>query len=417
MSDTPAHPRAALAGIRVLDLSRVLAGPWATQIFADLGADVLKIERPGAGDDTRAWGPPFVPDGSGEPGDAAYYFSANRSKRSLAVDFARPEGAQLLRRLARHADILVENYKVGSLTKHGLDYAAVHALNPKLVYCSITGFGQTGPHAQRPGYDYIIQAMSGLMSVTGEAGGAPMKVGVAVSDLFAGLYGACAMLAALRHAEATGQGQHLDVALLDCQIAALANQAQNFLASSRSPSRLGNAHPNLTPYGPYSTSDGQLVVAVGNDTQFRALALAINAAELIADARFLNNRARLANRGALDAAINAAMAEKPGAFWLDRLHQAGIPCGPIQTIAEALADPHISARGLLAQTQREDGSRQGLIRHPVRFSETPARDPVSPPRLGQDSQAALRDWLNLSEPEISALGQAGVINAAAPDAG
>lgn len=390
LAPQPVYP---LSGVRVLDLSRVLAGPWATQMLADMGADVLKIEHPASGDDTRAWGPPFVTNGEGAPKEAAYYFCANRSKRSLALDFSKPEGADLLRRLALRADILVENYKLGGLAKYGLDYPSLHAIHPKLVYCSITGFGQTGPHAQRPGYDYIIQAMSGLMSVTGEPQGPPMKVGVAVADLFAGLYGAFSILAALRHAERTGQGQHLDVALLDCQIAALANQTQNYLASGTAPGRLGNAHPNLTPYGPYPAKDGQVIVAVGNDGQFRALCAAIGAPALSQDGRFLDNRARLAHRDALDAALNALMSAQSCAYWLERLNAAGVPCGPIQTLAEALEDPHIAARALLAETLREDGARARLVRHPVIFSETPARAPAAPPHLGADGPAALEDWL------------------------
>lgn len=392
----PVYP---LSGVRVLDLSRVLAGPWATQMLADMGADVLKIEHPKGGDDTRAWGPPFVQDGEGNPVEAAYYFCANRSKRSLALDFSKPEGAALLRRLALRADILVENYKLGGLAKYGLDYASLHEIHPKLVYCSITGFGQTGPHAQRPGYDYIIQAMSGLMSVTGEPQGPPMKVGLAVADLFAGLYGAFAILAALRHAERTGQGQHLDVALLDCQIAALANQTQNYLTSGTAPGRLGNAHPNLTPYGPFRAKDGQVIVAVGNDGQFRALCAAIGAPALSQEARFVDNRARLANRMALEDALNALMSVQTCAHWLESLNAAGVPCGPIQTLAQALEDPHVKARALLAETQREDGARARLVRHPVIFSETPARSPVAPPRLGSDGPAALEDWLGVGAQE------------------
>ena len=392
----PVYP---LSGVRVLDLSRVLAGPWATQMLADMGADVLKIEHPKGGDDTRAWGPPFVQDGEGNPVEAAYYFCANHSKRSLALDFSKPEGAALLRRLALRADILVENYKLGGLAKYGLDYASLHEIHPKLVYCSITGFGQTGPHAQRPGYDYIIQAMSGLMSVTGEPQAPPMKVGLAVADLFAGLYGAFAILAALRHAERTGQGQHLDVALLDCQIAALANQTQNYLTSGTAPGRLGNAHPNLTPYGPYRAKDGQVIVAVGNDGQFRALCAAIGAPALCQEARFVDNRARLANRMALEDALNALMSVQTCAHWLESLNAAGVPCGPIQTLAQALEDPHVKARALLSETQREDGARARLVRHPVIFSETPARSPVAPPRLGSNGPAALEDWLGVGAQE------------------
>lgn len=402
MSPAPL-PDYPLSGVRVLDLSRVLAGPWATQMLADMGADVLKIEHPASGDDTRGWGPPFVTDGESTPQEAAYYFCANRSKRSLALDFSKPEGAQLLRRLVLRADILVENYKLGGLVKYGLDYSSLHAIHPKLVYCSITGFGQTGPHAQRPGYDYIIQAMSGLMSVTGEPHGPPMKVGVAVADLFAGLYGAFSILAALRHAERTGQGQHLDVALLDCQIAALANQTQNYLTSGIAPGRLGNAHPNLTPYGPYTAKDGRVIVAVGNDGQFRALCAAIGAPALSQDGRFLDNRARLAHRDALDAALNALMSAQTCGHWLETLNAAGVPCGPIQTLAQALEDPQIAARALLVETLREDGARARLVRHPVIFSETPARAPIAPPRLGADGPAALEDWLGPDAAAINAV--------------
>ncbi|MEZ5982180.1 MAG: CaiB/BaiF CoA-transferase family protein [Parvularculaceae bacterium] len=294
--------KTALEGVLVLDLSRVLAGPWASQLLADLGADVIKVERPGAGDDTRSWGPPFLTNEAGETTDAAYYLSANRNKRSVAIDMASEEGADIIRRLAAKADILVENFKVGGLKKYGLDYESLKRVNPRLVYCSITGFGQTGPYAPRTGYDFMIQAMGGLMSITGQPDGAPgaepMKVGVAVADLFSGMYAANAMLAALRHAERTGEGQHVDVALFDCQIAMLANQASNYLVSGAAPTRMGNAHPNLTPYQVFATADGFIVVATGNDGQFAAFSRVITRPDLPRDPRFANSRSRVEPRRA-----------------------------------------------------------------------------------------------------------------------
>lgn len=382
-----------LAGVKVLDLSRVLAGPWATQALADLGADVLKIERPDGGDDTRSWGPPFTEDLQGRRSDAAYYFAANRSKRSLVVDFSSAQGVDLIRRLAARADVLVENFKVGGLAKLGLDYAALRTLNPRLVYCSITGFGQTGPYAARPGYDYLIQAMSGLMSVTGEAQGAPMKVGVAVSDLFAGLYALASILAALRHAERTGEGQHLDVALLDCQMAALANQAQSFLATGEAPRRLGNAHPSLTPYGPFETADQPVILAVGNDGQFQALCRVLGQPELAVDPRFSTNAARVAHREALEGLLRQALAARRAQDWSAALEAAGVPCGPINTIEQAFADPQVRARGLTHPVARGDGVRLEVQGFPVRFSRTPTRTPGAPPALGEAGEAALAAWL------------------------
>src|SRR3569623_570776 len=320
MADTPKGP---LTGVTVLDLSRVLAGPWATQLLADLGAEVLKVERPGGGDDTRAWGPPFAKTAEGERGDAAYFFAANRNKRSLTVDMAAPEGAELLRRLAARADVVGEIFKTGGLKKYGLDYASLSSANPKLVYCSITGFGQTGPYAARAGYDYMLQAMGGLMSITGQAdgepGAEPMKVGVAVADLFTGLYASTAILAALLHARAAGLGHPIALALFDAQAALLANQASNFFASGKAPGRMGNAHPNLAPYQPFPTKDGAVVIAVGNDGQFRALAGATGEPELAADPRFKTNADRVAHRVALAGALKPAMAGRTTAGWLKAL--------------------------------------------------------------------------------------------------
>lgn len=382
-----------LAGVRVLDLSRVLAGPWATQLMGDLGADVLKIERPDVGDDTRHWGPPFLQDHQGERTDAAYFVAANRNKRSVTIDFASDNGAALVRRLAAKADILVENYKTGALAKYGLDFPSLRAVNPKLVYCSITGFGAFGPYAHRAGYDYIIQGMSGLMSVTGEADGAPMKVGVAVSDLFTGMYAATAILAALRHAERSGEGQHLDAALLDCQIAALANQAQNYLVSGLPPQRLGNAHPNLTPYGPFETADDPLIVAVGNDGQFRALCVVLGMPSLSQDPRFADNPARLANRAALNQELSERFKTAGAGVWSESLDAVGVPAGPIRSIADALEDTHASARALIKDVRREDGAEMRLARYPVRLSAFPEPPATPPPKLGAHTLAAVQDWL------------------------
>jgi len=382
-----------LAGVKVLDLSRVLAGPWATQMLADLGADVLKIERPDTGDDTRAWGPPFLATMDGSRADAAYFASANRSKRSVALDFADPGDLALIGKLAERADVLVENFKVGGLAKYGLEYSSLAARNPKLVYCSITGFGQFGPYAHQPGYDFIVQGMSGLMSITGEPDGPPMKVGVAVSDLFTGLYAAGAILAALRHAERTGQGQHLDAALLDCQLAALANQAQNYLATGRSPGRLGNAHPNLTPYGPFPAADAPVIVAIGNDSQFQALCRVLGATACGSDPRFADNAARLANREALMQALQGCFAARRAEEWAALLNAANVPAGPIRSVGEAFEDGHVQARGLLQEVERSDGARFRLGAFPVRLSQTPALPARAPPILGADTRNALADWL------------------------
>lgn len=412
-----ARPPAALQAVRVLDLSRVLAGPWASQILADLGAEVMKIERPGRGDDTRGWGPPFLHDEGGEATDAAYFLSANRNKRSVAIDIAAPEGAALVRRLAAQADILIENFKVGGLRKYGLDYESLKQVNPRLVYCSITGFGQTGPYAARPGYDYMIQAMGGLMSITGQPDGAPgdepMKVGVAVADLFSGMYAAAGILAALRHAERTGQGQHLDVALYDCQIAMLANQATNYLVSGIPPSRLGNAHPNIAPYQVFETADGHIVIAIGNDSQFASFARLIERPELAADPRFETNRRRVENRAALIAEIAPAIRTKPSKVWLEALESVGAPAGPINTIDAVFADPQTRARDMARAIEgpgaRADAPELPYVPHPVKYSATPARHDLAPPALGAHTREVLESALGLSAAEIDALAEKGVI--------
>lgn len=386
-----APPHGPLTGVRVLDLSRVLAGPWATQTLADLGAEVIKIERPGAGDDTRHWGPPFTTTTEGEPGDAAYFLCANRGKKSVELDIASREGAGAVRRLAATCDVVVENFKTGGLKKYGLDYASLAAVNPRLVYCSITGFGQDGPDAHRAGYDYMIQAMGGLMSITGQPDGAPgaepMKVGVAVVDLFTGLYASNAILAALWHARATGEGQHVDIALFDVQAAMLANQATNWFVSGQAPTRMGNAHPNLAPYQPFACSDGMVIIAVGNDGQFRALCGALG---LEAEDRFATNALRVASREALAPLIAAKTEGFTMQGLMQALEAAGVPCGPVNTIDQVFAEPQAIHRGLTVEQTRADlADPVRTVASPIRLSKTPVRYDAPPPRLGQDTETVL----------------------------
>lgn len=397
MSDAVSIPAASpfshgpLAGVRVLDLSRVLAGPWATQTLADLGAEVIKIERPGAGDDTRHWGPPFTTTADGQPGDAAYFMCANRGKKSVELDIASLEGAEAVRRLAATCDVVVENFKTGGLKKYGLDYASLAAVNPKLIYCSITGFGQDGPDAHRAGYDYMIQAMGGLMSITGQPDGAPgaepMKVGVAVVDLFTGLYASNAILAALWHARATGEGQHVDIALFDVQAAMLANQATNYFVSGKAPTRMGNAHPNLAPYQPFSCSDGMVIIAVGNDGQFRALCGALG---LEVENRFATNALRVANRETLGPLIAARTQSFTMQGLMQALEAAGVPCGPVNTIDQVFEEPQAIHRGLTVEQTRPDlADPVRTVASPIRLSKTPVRYDAPPPKLGQDTAAVL----------------------------
>ena len=383
-----------LSGVRVLDLSRVLAGPWATQTLADLGAEVIKIERPGAGDDTRHWGPPFTATTDGSKGDAAYFMCANRGKKSVALDIATPDGAEAVRRLAATCDVVVENFKTGGLKKYGLDYASLSAVNARLVYCSITGFGQDGPDAHRAGYDYMIQAMGGLMSITGQPDGAPgaepMKVGVAVVDLFTGLYASNAILAALMHARATGEGQSIDIALFDVQAAMLANQATNYFVSGTAPTRMGNAHPNLAPYQPFPCSDGMVVIAVGNDGQFRALAKALGVAPMGADPRFATNALRVQHRAELSPTLSALTAGFTMKALMAELEAAGVPCGPVNTIDQVFEEPQALHRGLTVEQSRPDlAAPIRTVASPIRLSKTPVRYDVPPPRLGQDTDAVL----------------------------
>jgi crotonobetainyl-CoA:carnitine CoA-transferase CaiB-like acyl-CoA transferase len=401
----------------VLDLSRVLAAPWATQILGDLGAEVLKIEQPGKGDDTRGWGPPFLEDGSARP-DAAYYFCANRNKRSVAIDFSRPEGAELVRRLAADADILVENFRTGGLARYGLDAASLLAAHPRLIYCSITGFGQTGPYAARGGYDFLIQGMSGLMSITGrpegEPGEGPMKVGLPVSDLFTGLYATVSILAALNHRSRSGEGQHIDCALLDSQVALLVNQAMNYLVGGAVPRRLGNAHPNVVPYRDFAASDDYILVACGSDSQFRALCSLLGRDDLATDPRFGTNAGRNRDRRSLEVELARSIAPWRAADLLAAMEKAGVPGGPINSVDQVLEDPQIVAREMLRVMRRDDGTDVQVIAFPARLSHSPASYRLAPPRLGQDTRAVLAAELGLAADEIDRLLAAGVVAMADP---
>ena len=389
-------PEPALAGLRVLDLSRVLAGPWASQLLADLGADVLKVERPGAGDDTRGWGPPWI-EGEGGERLSAYFSSANRGKASLALDIADPGGAALVRRLANVADVYIENFKVGGLARYGLDPAALRAANPRLVTCSITGFGQDGPYAGRAGYDFIIQGMGGFMSITGrpdeEPGGGPMKAGVALTDILTGLYASNAILAALARRARTGEGAAIDVALFDVQAAVLANQAANFLVTGSAPRRLGNAHPNIVPYQSFAVADGEITIAVGNDAQFRRLARILGEPGWGEDPRFATNAARVDNRAALVPAIARVMLDRPGADWLAQFEAAGIPAGPINDLAALFADPQIRHRGMERHLCAPGFADVPVVGSPLRLDGARADSDRAPPALGAGGEATAAAWL------------------------
>ncbi|BBD38795.1 CoA transferase [Aminobacter sp. Y103A] len=385
MSYPPLH------GIRVIELARILAGPWAGQLLADLGADVIKVENPDGGDDTRKWGPPFVTSHDGENLSAAYYHSCNRGKRSIALDFSTPEGAEIVRKLVAGADVLIENFKLGGLKKYGLDYDSLKKINPKLVYCSITGFGQDGPYAPRAGYDFIVQGMSGLMSITGPAGGEPQKVGVAVTDIFTGLYSVIAIQAALRHAEATGQGQHVDMALFDAQMSVLANQNLNYLVSGNSPVQMGNAHPNISPYEVLPVRDGHFILAVGNDGQFQKFCAIVGLEAIATDPLFATNSARVANRVALREKIVAALTGFGREELLAKLEAAGVPASPINTIGQAFADPQAIARGMRLDLDDGLGNRLPSVRAPMVMSETPLAYDRPSPRLGQHTAEILAE--------------------------
>jgi crotonobetainyl-CoA:carnitine CoA-transferase CaiB-like acyl-CoA transferase len=406
MNDMLEH--GALEGVRVLDLSRVLAGPWSGQLLADLGADVVKVERPGAGDDTRAWGPPWLNDADGRSTDeSAYYLSANRNKRSITVNLATPEGQRLVRELAGTADVLLENYKVGGLAQYGLDYASLKVLNPRLVYCSITGFGQTGPYASRAGYDFLIQGMGGLMSLTGRADGTegegPLKVGVALTDIMTGLYATVAVLAALKRRDSSGEGQHIDLALLDVQIACLANQAANYLIGGTIPSRMGNAHPNIVPYQEFPTADGYMIIAVGNDSQFGNLCRTLDKPEIATDERFVTNSQRVKHRNELIALIHGITVSRTTDEWVRAMEAVGVPCGPINTLDRVFADPHVQSRNARIEMQHPHGTQVPLVANPIRMSESPVQYRHAPPMLGQHTDEVLRDWLGATSAKIDSL--------------
>ncbi|MET0266622.1 MAG: CaiB/BaiF CoA-transferase family protein [Duganella sp.] len=413
MNAPPLAP-GALAGVRVLDLSRVLAGPWAGQLMADLGADVVKVERPGAGDDTRAWGPPWLADVDGAAtSEAAYYLSANRNKRSVTIDIGNPQGQALVRELAQQADIVLENFKVGGLAQYGLDYASLKQLNPRLIYCSITGFGQTGPYAARAGYDFLIQGMGGLMSVTGRPDGAagegPQKVGVALTDVMTGLYASVAVLAALAHRERTGEGQHIDLALLDVQVACLANQAANYLVGGTAPQRMGNAHPNIVPYQDFPTADGYMIIAVGNDNQFAKFCATLGHADWAHDARFVTNAQRVQHRKVLVALIGGATVLRNTAEWITAMEAAGVPCGPINTIDKVFDDPQVQARGMRIELPHPVAGTVPLVANPIRMSASPVQYRQAPPTLGQHTAEVLGEWLNMDSAALAALQQEKIV--------
>ncbi|MFP3506407.1 CaiB/BaiF CoA transferase family protein [Burkholderia sp. SIMBA_062] len=398
----------ALSHIRVLDLTRVLAGPWCAQTLADFGADVIKVERPGAGDDTRHWGPPYLKDAAGaDTAEAAYYLAANRNKRSVTVDIATPEGQQIVRELAAQSDVVLENYKVGQLAKYGLDYESLRAVKPDLVYCSVTGFGQTGPYAHRAGYDFIVQGIGGFMSITGERdsepGGGPQKAGVAIADLATGLYSTIAVLAALAHRDRTGEGQYIDMALLDVQVALLANMNTNFLASGKPPVRWGNAHPNIVPYQTFQTSDGWIIVAVGNDGQFRKFVEAGGRAELADDERFATNPSRVRHRDTLVPILAQMVKTRGKADWIGTLEAAGVPCGPINELDEVFDNEQVVARGMQVSLPHPCGADVKLVRNPIRMSATPPDARTAPPLLGAQTEAVLRDMLGYDDERIAAL--------------
>ncbi|RKP55658.1 CaiB/BaiF CoA transferase family protein [Pararobbsia silviterrae] len=406
-SSHDAHAPQTLSHVRVLDLSRVLAGPWASQLLADLGADVIKIERPGTGDDTRAWGPPFLRDAEGhETAESAYFLSTNRNKRSLTVDLTRVEGQRLIRELAAKSDVVIENFKHDGLVPYGLDYASIRAVKPDIVYCSITGFGQTGPYADRAGYDFLIQAMGGLMSVTGRAdtepGAGPMKVGVALTDVLTGLYASNAILAALAYRDRTGTGQHIDLALFDVQVATLVNQAGNFLVGGKPPVRLGNRHPNIVPYQDFPTADGDMIVAVGNDGQFRRLCAVAGDETIADDPRFATNRERVRHRDLLIDRLVAITRTRKTRDWIEALEAAGVPCGPINDLAGVFSDPQAIARELRIDLPHPAGVAPGVA-SPIRLSETPVQYRRAPPTLGQHTLEVLHDVLGYDDARIAAL--------------
>ncbi|OWT53478.1 CaiB/BaiF CoA transferase family protein [Candidimonas nitroreducens] len=404
----------ALSHLRVLDLSRVLAGPWAGQVLADLGAEVIKVEQARSGDDTRAWGPPWAHDAQwGDEPQSAYFLAANRNKKSVAIDIRHESGRDCVRKLAMQCDVVIENFKVGGLKKYGLDYDSIRAVKPDIVYCSITGFGQTGPYAHRPGYDFLIQGLGGLMSLNGrpdgEPGAGPVKVGVALTDILTGLYATVGILAALAHRDKTGCGQHIDAALLDVQVACLANQAMNYLVSGKAPQRMGNAHPNIVPYQDFQTKDGYIIVAVGNDGQFRRFCEALGHPEWADDPRFSTNAERIAHRQTLQGLIQGVMRRRGTRAWTIALEEGGIPCGPINSLSDVFDDPHVRHREMQFKLPGGGPEAVSLVANPLRLSETPVEYRQAPPRLGAHTHAVLRERLGLSCAEIEALSNARAI--------
>jgi crotonobetainyl-CoA:carnitine CoA-transferase CaiB-like acyl-CoA transferase len=405
---TPSGP---LKGLRVFDLTRVLAGPTCTQMLGDLGAEVIKIEHPSRGDDTRGFAPPFLPGRDGQPTkESAYFAGVNRNKFSVTLDIAKPEGQEIARKLVAKSDILVENFKPGGLAKYGLDYASLKEAFPGLIYCSITGFGQTGPYAPRPGYDSLIQAMGGVMSLTGEPDGLPQKVGVPVADLFAGLYGTIGILAALRHKEATGQGQHIDIGMLDTHVAWLANQGMNYLATGENPPRLGNQHPNIVPYQVFATADGAIMLSVGNDSTFERFCKAFGLEHLLTDERFATNAKRVENRALVTDTLTPVMKSRTTNEWIAKLEELKIGCGPINKLSDVFADPHVQARGMVIEMPHEAvGGAVKLIANPVKLSATPPDYRLPPPVLGAHTEGVLGRLLGLDAAAITALREKGVV--------
>jgi glutaryl-CoA transferase len=399
-----------LAGIRVLDLSRVLAGPWAGQNLADLGADVIKIERPNVGDDSRAFGPPWVKDAQGrETRDSAYFTSANRGKKSVTVNLQRPDGQALVRELAAKSDVLLENYKFGDLRRYGLGYDDLKIINPRLIYCSVTGFGQTGPYRERPGYDFMIQGMGGMMSVTGEPGGEPQRAGVPIADIITGMYASIAICAALAHRASSGKGQHLDLALLDSQIALLAYQNTNYFATGKPPRRIGNLHPNIVPYQPFHASDGEVILACGNDNLYRKFCAAAGCPELASDPRFASNGKRVENRDELKRLLDAIFARRTTREWVELLDAAGVPNGPINDIAQVFAEPQVKARGVKIEVDHPTAGKLPMVASPMRFSATPLEHNVPPPLLGQHTEEVLRGILGKSAEDVARLKASGAV--------
>jgi crotonobetainyl-CoA:carnitine CoA-transferase CaiB-like acyl-CoA transferase len=407
-SDNEARMAGALSHLRVLDLSRVLAGPWASQLLADMGADVIKIERPVSGDDTRGWGPPFLKDEAGnDTTEAAYYLAANRGKKSLTLNIAKPEAQVIIRQLAKESDVFIENYKVGDMARYGLSYEALKEINPRLVYCSITGFGQTGPMADVPGYDFIVQGLGGLMSITGERddlpGGGPQKVGVAVADIMTGLYSTIAILAAIEHRRISGEGQYIDMALLDVQVAAMANMNLNYLCSGKVPSRQGNAHANIVPYQVFDAADGEIIIAVGNDTQFARLCGVLGCPEYASDDRYTKNANRVRNRDILLPLLQARLITRGVEDWVERLTPEGIPCGPVNSIAQTFANPQVIHRQMRIDLPHPLSGSVPSVANPIKFSGTPIQYRNAPPTLGQHSHEILQQYVGLSDEEIEVL--------------